>query len=81
MKFESTAYLGMDDLSSLYPPVGSWIDSKTILLVSLVVISLACNLFALFALYYLRKQVKGLDSKITKTRQGLGVAETDLSTT
>ena len=81
LNFESTAYLGIDNLSSIYSPVGSWIDLKTILLVSLVVISLTCNLFTFLALYYLRRQVKGLDSKITKTRQGLGVAETDLSTT
>ena len=81
LEFESTAYLGIDDLSSLYPPVGSWLDSKTILLASLVVISLACNFFALFVLFSLRKQVKSLDSKLTHTRQGLGVAETNCSTT
>ena len=81
LNFESSAYLGIDDLSSIYSPANSWIDLKTVLLASLVVISVTCNLFALFALYCLREKVKELDSKITKTRQGLGFAETDLSTT
>ena len=81
LDFESTAYLGIDNLSSLYPSVGSWFDSKTLLLASLVAISLSCNFFALFVLFSLRKQVKSLDSKLTHTRQGLGVAETDISTT
>ena len=81
LDFESTAYLGIDNLSSLYPSVGSWFDSKTLLLASLVAILLSCNFFALFILFSLRKQVKSLDSKLTHTRQGLGVAETDSSTT
>ena len=81
LDFESTAYLGTDELSSPYPSVGYWFDSKTLLLATLVVILLSCNCFALFVLFSLRKQVKRLDNKLTQTRQGLGVAETDISTT
>ena len=79
--FESTAYLGTENLSLPYSPVGYWLDSKTILLAMLVVILLSCNFFALFVLFSLRTQVKRLDNKLTQTRQGLGVAEADNSTT
>ena len=81
LDFESTAYLGTENLSSPYPSAGYWLDSKTILLATLVVISLSCNCFALFVLFSLRMQVKRLDNKLTQTRQGLGVAEADISTT
>ena len=52
LDFESTAYLGTENLSSPYPPVGYWLDSKTILLATLVVISLSCNFFALFVFFF-----------------------------
>ena len=81
LDFESSAYLGIDELSSIYSPANSWIDLKTVLLASLVVISVTCNLFALFALYCLREKVKELESKITKTRHGLGFADTEVTTT
>ena len=81
LDFESTAYLGTDNLSSPYSPVGYLFDSKTILLVTLVVISLSCNFFAPFILFSLRLQVKKLDNKLAQTRQGLGVTDTDNSAT
>ena len=81
LNFESSAYLGIDELSSIYSPANSWSDLKTVLLASLVVISVTCNLFALFALYCLREKVKELESKITKTRHGLGFADTEVTTT
>ena len=67
LDFESTAYLGTENLSLPYSPVGYWLDSKTILLAMLVVILLSCNFFALFVLFSLRTQVKRLDNKLTQT--------------
>ena len=81
LEFESKAFSGTEDLSSPYSLEGYMFDSKTILLVTLVVISLSCNFFALFVLFSLRLQVKKPDSKLAQTRQGLGVTDTDNSAT
>ena len=67
LDFESTAYLGTENISLPYSPVGYLLDSKTILLATVVVISLSCNFFALFVLFSLRTQVKRLDNKLTQT--------------
>jgi len=81
LDFESSAYQGIDELPSIYSPPNSWTELKTILLAALVVFSVTCNLFALFAVYCLREKVKDLERKITKTRHGLGFADAQNNTT